>query len=306
MIYTVTLNPSIDFIVKVADFQLGALNRSDDDMKQPGGKGINVSRVLSRLGKPSVATGFIGGFTGEFIEQGLRKENIVTRFVRVNEETRINIKLKTGTETEINGAGPRVIEQQLEELIEKIKELKENDYLVLAGSVPRTVPSDIYSQLMEIAQKSGAKVIVDTSGEPLLEAIERKPYLIKPNHHELGELFSNEVKTIDEAIPLAQRLLDKGVENIIVSFASKGALLMNKDLCIHATVPKGEVVNSVGAGDTVVASFLAYLEDTNDSLRAFQYAIAAGSATAFSNEFCTKEDIERLVLEIDLTPKKRG
>ncbi|OLO40203.1 1-phosphofructokinase [Alkalihalophilus pseudofirmus] len=306
MIYTVTLNPSIDFIVKVDNFQLGELNRSAEEMKQPGGKGINVSRVLSRLGKRSVATGFIGGFTGDFIEKSLKQEDITSRFVHVKEDTRINIKLKTEKETEINGLGPNVSEDQLNQLKQIISELQANDYLVLAGSVPKTLTSDIYVQLMEIGEQRRAKIIIDTSGEPFVQAVEKNPFLIKPNHHELGELFSTEINMIDEAIPLAQQLLDKGVENIIVSFAAKGALFMNKDHCVHGSVPKGEVVNSVGAGDTVVATFLAYLEDTNDRLKAFQYAIAAGSATAFSKDFCTQELIEKLVKEVELTPKKRG
>ena len=281
MIYTVTLNPSIDFIVKVNDFKIGALNRSHEEIKQPGGKGINVSRVLSRLGKASTATGFIGGFTGDYIEQSLKEEKIATHFIRVNEDTRINIKLKTETETEINGVGPKVSTEQLEQLKETMSQLKVNDYLVLAGSVPNTLSSDIYIELIEMAQRRGANVIVDTSGKPLLQVIESKPFLIKPNHHELGELFNTKIETVDEAIPLAEQLLSKGVENIIVSFASKGALLINKDYCVHGSVPKGEVINSVGAGDSVVATFLAYLQDTNDRLQAFQYAIAGGSSTSF-------------------------
>ncbi|WP_209123911.1 1-phosphofructokinase [Alkalihalobacillus sp. BA299] len=306
MIYTVTLNPSIDFIVNVENFKLGELNRSDTEIKQPGGKGINVSRVLTRLGKRSTATGFIGGFTGDFIEQRMKQEDIATRFVHVNEDTRINIKLKTETETEINGAGPEILEQHIAELKEIISELQAGDCLVLAGSVPKTLTSDIYLQLMQIGEQRGAKVIVDTSGDALERIIEKKPFLIKPNHHELGELFSTKVDAIEDAVPLAERLLDKGVENIIVSFASKGALFLNKDHCVHGSVPKGEVINSVGAGDTVVATFLAYLDDTNDNLQAFQNAIAAGSATAFSNGFCTKESIEKLVAEVELTPIKRG
>ncbi|PLT29429.1 1-phosphofructokinase [Peribacillus deserti] len=300
MIYTVTLNPSIDFIVEVEDFQLDTLNRMKREAKFPGGKGINVSRVLSRLGSENIALGFVGGFTGSFIETFLKKENVKMDFTTVDEDTRINIKLKTGKETEINGLGPNITEENYRELINKIERLENTDTLVLAGSVPPSVPSDFYQSITKICSKRGVKVVVDTSGPSLLEAVKHRPFLIKPNHHELGELFSVKIKTIKDAAFYAKKLVEAGAQNVIVSMAGDGAVLQTEDKAYTASIPQGKVVNSVGSGDSLVAGFTGVYTKTNDLLQGFKYGIAAGSATAFSTDLCQKEDIEALLPKVQI------
>ncbi|WPK13731.1 1-phosphofructokinase [Lysinibacillus louembei] len=301
MIYTMTLNPSIDFIVEVADFEVGILNKIQKEAKFPGGKGINVSQVLKRLGTDNKALGFVGGFTGDYIVDSLKQRGIVTDFVEVQEDTRINIKLKTGQETEINGQGPTIQEPELTALLNKIDALTANDVLVLAGSIPQSLPVTIYETLASIATKKGAKVVADTTGEVLLNVLPNKPFLIKPNHHELGELFDVKIETVEEAVPYGKRLVEMGAQHVIVSMAGAGALLFSKDVALYANVPKGVLKNSVGAGDSVVAGFLSNYFRTGDVQQAFKYGVASGSATAFSPELCTQQEVEELLPQIKLT-----
>jgi 1-phosphofructokinase len=307
MIYTCTLNPSVDYVVHVQDFQLGELNRMSLDVKYPGGKGINVSRVLKRAGVESKALGFIGGFTGSYVEEFLNEEGISTNFIHVNGDSRINIKLKTDeTETEINGQGPEVSNDQVRQLIKQVESLQNDDVLVLAGSIPSSLPSDFYSKLTKIAKKQGAKVVVDASGKVLLDIVEQGPFFIKPNHHELGELFDVTIKTPEEAIPYGQRLLELGAENVAISMAGKGALLITKEAIYQASVPKGTVKNSVGAGDSLVAGYLADYLQKGDVVEAFRTGVATGSATAFSLELCTQEDVERLIPKVEIKKIRLG
>lgn len=301
MIYTMTLNPSIDFIVEVADFEVGILNKIQKEAKFPGGKGINVSQVLKRLGTDNKALGFVGGFTGDYIVDSLKQRGIVTDFVEVQEDTRINIKLKTGQETEINGQGPTIREPELTALLNKIDALTANDVLVLAGSIPQSLPVTIYETLASIATKKGAKVVADTTGEVLLNVLPNKPFLIKPNHHELGELFDVKIETVKEAVPYGKRLVEMGAQHVIVSMAGAGALLFSEDVALYANVPKGVLKNSVGAGDSVVAGFLSNYFRTGDVQQAFKYGVASGSATAFSPELCTQQEVEELLPQIKLT-----
>ncbi|MCM2532322.1 1-phosphofructokinase [Neobacillus pocheonensis] len=300
MIYTCTLNPSVDYVVHVQDFQLGDLNRMSYDVKFPGGKGINVSRVLKRAGVESEALGFIGGFTGAYVEECLKEEGISTNFIHVNGDSRINIKLKTKSETEINGQGPVISNEQVRKLIKQVENLQNDDVLVLAGSIPSSLPSDFYTKLSKIAKKQGAKVVVDVSGKVLLDIVEQGPFFIKPNHHELGELFDVTIETPEEAIPYGQRLLELGAENVAISMAGKGALLITRKAIYQATVPKGNVKNSVGAGDSLVAGFLATIINNGEIVEAFRRGVASGSATAFSLELCTQEDVERLIPKIEI------
>ena len=300
MIYTCTLNPSVDYVVQVQEFQLGDLNRMSFDAKYPGGKGINVSRVLKRAGVESKALGFIGGFTGSFVEGFLREEGIPANFIHVNGDSRINIKLKTETETEINGQGPEITNDQFGQLVKQIEGLENSDILVLAGSIPSSLPSDLYIKLSKLAKNQGAKVVVDVSGKVLLDIVDQKPFFIKPNHHELGELFDTTIETPEEAIPYGQRLLELGAENVAISMAEKGALLVTKDAVYQASVPKGTVKNSVGAGDSLVAGFLAAWLQKSDIVEAFRTGVASGSATAFSLELCTQEDVLRLIPEVEI------
>ncbi|WP_066368448.1 1-phosphofructokinase [Neobacillus fumarioli] len=300
MIYTLTLNPSVDYIVKLEDFQLGQLNRSMNETKYPGGKGINVSRVLNQFGIKSKALGFVGGFTGGYIEQYLAKEQIASDFIKVTDDTRINVKLKTGQETEINANGPIISEENLQKLIEQIKNLGNNDLLVLAGSIPATLPETVYEELVKICKKTGTEFIVDAEGDLLTKVLPYRPFLIKPNHYELGELFDQVISTPEEVIPYGRKLIEMGAQNVIVSLADQGAVFLNETTALIATVPHGEVRNSVGAGDSMVAGFLAEYLKTGDFSSAFRFSVASGSATAFSMGLCTREKVNELIPQVQI------
>lgn len=301
MIYTCTLNPSVDYVMKVDDFRIGELNRATHTVIFPGGKGINVSRVLKRLGVDNTAFGFVGGFTGAFIEQELSRENIRFDFVKVLGDTRINIKLKSGEETEINGQGPTISPEFADELMGKIQSLQPDDVLVLAGSIPSSLPSGFYGKIVKTAKEANVKVVVDTSGPALKQLIEAKPFLVKPNHKELGELFDTVLHSKADAIVYGRRLVELGVENVIVSMAGDGAFFFNKEVTLFAEAPKGVVRNSVGAGDSMVAGFLAAYTSGKSVEKAFAYSVATGSATAFSEDLCTKEKVEQLLHEVKVT-----
>ncbi|MFK9092942.1 1-phosphofructokinase [Bacillus salipaludis] len=300
MIYTLTLNPSVDYIVQLDRFHVGELNRTVNETKFPGGKGINVSRVLNQFGTNSKALGFVGGFTGTYVEQFLQNEQIDTDFVQVEGDTRINIKLKTGKESEINANGPKIAQHHFILLKEKIQQLGPDDLLVLAGSIPATLPAKTYEELVLICRKCGANFVVDAEGELLKKVLPYEPFLIKPNHHELGELFETTISSVEEVIPYGKKLIERGAKNVIVSLADKGAVLINENTSLMAKVPKGEVKNSVGAGDSMVAGFLAAYKKTLNIEEAFRYSVAAGSATAFSLGLCTKEKVEELLPQVQL------
>ncbi|MFP3722455.1 1-phosphofructokinase [Niallia circulans] len=300
MIYTLTLNPSVDYIIEVKEVHLGELNRLEKTSKFAGGKGINVSRVLKKMGVPSKALGFVGGFTGSFIETQLLSEMIEADFVKVEEDTRINVKLKTDTETELNANGPTISEEKFQELKEKIASLTSEDLLVLAGSVPSTLPKTTYEELVKICHANNVSFVVDAEGELLKAVLPYQPFLIKPNHHELGELFGVTISTPEEAIPYGKKLLEMGAQNVIVSLAGDGAVLITQHEEIISTVPKGQVKSSVGAGDSMVAGFLSKYKETQDIKESFRYSIASGSATAFSIGLCTKEKVEELLPQVQV------
>ncbi|MFB5194411.1 1-phosphofructokinase [Neobacillus sp. KR4-4] len=300
MIYTLTLNPSVDYIVKLESFQLGELNRTVEEAKFPGGKGINVSTVLKHFGTSSIALGFIGGFTGAYIEQYLQKELIETDFVQVDEDTRINVKLKTGQESEINANGPKITAENFSLLKQKIKKLSADDLLVLAGSIPSSLPKTTYEELVKICSESSAQFVVDAEGDLLKKVLPYRPLLIKPNHHELGELFDATITNAEEVIPFGKRLVEMGAKNVIISLAGEGAVLINSETTLLAEVPKGEVKNSVGAGDSMVAGFLAAYVKTRNIEEAFRYSVASGSATAFSLGLCTKEKVGELLPQVHI------
>jgi 1-phosphofructokinase len=303
MIYTITLNPSVDYIMELEDFQKGGLNRALNESAFPGGKGINVSRVLYRLEVSSVALGFAGGFTGNFIETFLKDEGINTDFVNVEEMSRINIKVKADDETEINANGPEIKEDYLVELLDKIRTLTSEDILILAGSIPKTVPKNFYKVIAEQCEKQGTKIVIDAEKSLLESVLPFKPFLIKPNHHELGEIFDTEIKTEEDAIYYGRLLKKKGVQNVIVSMAEKGALLFTGDNVFYSDVPKGELKSSVGAGDSTVAGFIAGMVNGLDIKEAFRLGTASGSATAFSIGLCTKEKIDSLLNKINIIEK---
>ncbi|MBC2581731.1 1-phosphofructokinase [Clostridium sp. DJ247] len=301
MIYTITFNPSIDYVIRVENFKPGEVNRVADENKYPGGKGINVSRVLNNLGVKNKALGFIGGFTGQFIKISLENEGIDTDFIEVASDTRINVKLKSNEETEINGAGPAISEKDLDNLFNKIELLNSDDFLVLAGNVQKSLPTNIYSLIQEKCSSKKVKIIVDTTGEALTSTLKYNPFLIKPNNHELGEIFNVELKTREEIIHYAQKLREMGAENVVISMAGEGALLICGKGVYHASPAKGTVKNSVGAGDSLIAGFLAKYSQTLDIIEAFRWGAASGSATAFSMDLCKKEDVEKLLPQVKVT-----
>lgn len=300
MIYTLTLNPSIDYIVNVTSFEKGKVNRTDSDFKFVGGKGINVSKVLNNFNIKSIALGFIGGFTGEYIDKTLKTEGIETDFIYVAEDSRINVKLKSSEETEINGLGPKITKENLDSLMSKLELLKEGDILVLAGSIQNTLPRDLYLSIQEKVCSHNVKVVIDTSGKALTESLKNKPFLIKPNNHEIEEVFNVKIEDEQTLIHYGKKLLDMGAENVIISRAENGALLINKDGTFKGNCPKGIVVNSVGAGDSLVGGFLADYSTDGDIIKAFKTGIAAGSASAFSMELCRKCEVENLLKMINI------
>jgi len=300
MIYTITFNPSIDYIVEVKDFQVGEVNRVDTDYKYPGGKGINVSRVLNNLGIKNKAMGFIGGFTGAYVKSFLENEGVDTAFIDVKGDTRINTKLKSALETEINGIGPKIEKEDLEKLLMKLDTLTADDFLVLAGNVQSSLPVDIYAQIQERCKDKNVKVLVDTTGEALTCTLKHKPFLIKPNNHELSDIFNIEINSQEEVIKYGRELLNLGAENVIVSMAAKGAMLICSEGVYHAEAPRGQVKNSVGAGDSLIGGFLAKYSQSYDVVEAFKWGIASGSATAFSVDLCKKQGVEKLLDEVKI------
>lgn len=297
MIYTVTFNPSLDYVIQVDKLVPGEINRTTHEAVYPGGKGNNVSVILSNLGHSSKALGFTAGFTGEALENMLKEFGCDTAFIRLPEgSTRINVKINAGEETEINGQGPVITEEAQSALFEQLDALKEEDILVLAGSIPNTLPSDIYERILEHLQGRGIHFMVDATKELLLKVLKYHPFLIKPNNHELGEMFGVTLKTRDEIVTYAKKLQEMGAENVLVSMAGDGAILLTEDGIIYkAKPPKGKVLNSVGAGDSMVAGFLTGYLNTGDYEKAFRLGVVTGSATAFQYWLATKEDIVALM-----------
>lgn len=297
MIYTVTFNPSLDYVIQVDKLVPGEINRTTHEAVYPGGKGNNVSVILSNLGHSSKALGFTAGFTGEALENMLKEFGCDTAFIRLPEgSTRINVKINAGEETEINGQGPVITEEAQQALFEQLDALKKEDILVLAGSIPNTLPSDIYERILEHLQGRGIHFVVDATKELLLKVLKYHPFLIKPNNHELGEMFGVTLKTRDEIVTYAKKLQEMGAENVLVSMAGDGAILLTEDGIIYkAKPPKGKVLNSVGAGDSMVAGFLTGYLNTGDYEKAFRLGVVTGSATAFQYWLATKEDIVALM-----------
>ncbi|MFG6329025.1 MAG: 1-phosphofructokinase [Lachnospiraceae bacterium] len=302
MIYTVTFNPSLDYIVSVPDFKLGFTNRTDSELMLPGGKGINVSIVLKNLGTESTALGFMAGFTGDEISRKVESMGVKADFIKTSQGiSRINLKLKSIDGTEINGRGPDIGHEQVELLLQKLDRLQEGDALVLAGSIPASIPDSIYRDIMKSLDGKGILVVVDATKDLLVNVLEYHPFLVKPNNHELGEIFDVTLETKEEVIPYAKKLQEKGARNVLVSMAGKGAVLAAEDGTVYkAPAPEGELKNAVGAGDSMVAGFLAGWLARKEYKHAFCMGVATGSASAFSENLATKEEAEEVYRRVIL------
>ena len=297
MIYTITFNPALDYVITVDHFQQGLVNRVCEEHIFCGGKGINVSAILKELGYESEALGFVAGFTGDEIVRRAKSEyDIKTDFIKVEKGmSRINVKMRSDEETEINGMGPDIQPEDIQELFNQLDTLTEKDVLVISGSIPSTLPDTMYEQIIERVQEKKIKVVVDATNNLLLKVLKYKPFLIKPNNHELGEIFNVELNTRDEVIPYAKKLQEMGAQNVLISMAGQGAVLVSdNNEVIQSNAPKGTVVNSVGAGDSMVAGFLTGYLETGNYKKAFINGLCCGSASAFQVGLATKEDVENV------------
>lgn len=300
MIYTVTLNPAVDYYISMKDFEEGRLNLIDNGYTLPGGKGINVSKVLKNFGVGSTALGFAGGFTGDFIRKNLKEYKIKDELVELKEDTRINIKMRTEKdESEIAGRSPKISDEEYKNFLETIKKIKSGDILVLSGSVPNSLNPRVYEKIISIVP-DGVKVVLDTRGEPFKYAIQKGVYLTKPNNVELGEFFNEKYESIDEIIEAGKKLREMGSENVIISLGKNGSILITEKGVWIGNVPKGELVSSVGSGDSMVAGTLYGLIKGMDILDSYKYGIASGSATAFTEGLTTFSDMQKLLNDINI------
>lgn len=297
MIYTVTFNPALDYVMKVNELQSKDINRTESEEIYYGGKGINVSVILSRLGIENKALGFLAGFSGKQIELMLNEEGIKNDFVYLKKGyTRINVKIKAEKEYDVNAQGPKIEQDDVDLLLDKLLDLKEGDGIVLAGSIPNSLPNDIYEKILKELSDKNIISVVDATGDLLLNVLKYKPFMIKPNHHELGEIFGVEIKNLEEIEFYAKKLQEMGAKNVLVSMAKDGAALVDENGVLHkiGSAP-GKMVNSVGCGDSMVAGFIAGYLKTSDYDYALKLGTACGSATAFSNSLATKEEIENIM-----------
>lgn len=300
MIYTLTLNPSLDYISFVDTFTVGTINRTSNQLIFPGGKGINVSLVLKNFGYESTALGFPAGFSGKEIARLLKEREINTDFTFLTEGcSRINLKIKSDKETELNGPGPFVPKSALCDLFDKLKRLSSEDYLVLSGSLPKGVPENIYSIIMDALRDASPKVIIDTTGNALTDTLKYRPFLVKPNNHELSDIFNAVVTTRKEALIYGQKLVDMGAQNVLVSMGKDGAVFVSETgMTFETDAPKGELINSVGAGDSMVAGFLYEYIKSSDFEKSFRTAVCFGSASAFCEGMATPEKVNELYVQL--------
>lgn len=302
MIYTVTFNPAIDYVIGVENLQPGMTNRSSYEQLLPGGKGLNVSTILNNLGIANTALGFIAGFTGKEIKRSFEELGGKSDFIELKEGlSRINVKIKSDTETEINAVGPTIDNDAISELLKKLNTLKDGDALILAGSIPISLSDSLYSDIMKMLSDRDIMIAVDATKDLLINVLEHKPFLVKPNNHELGEIFGVTLKKRDEVVPYAKKLQGKGAKNVLISMAGEGAVLITEtgDV-LMSEAPRGTVKNSVGAGDSMVAGFIAGWCEKHDYAHAFKMGLSAGSASAFSEMLATKKEIEQVYNSFEL------
>ena len=301
MIYTVTFNPSLDYIISMKGFEMGKTNRTTKEQMLAGGKGINVSTVLKNLGVDNAALGFVAGFTGSEIERMAKESGIICNFITLKEgNSRINVKMKDYDGTEINGMGPVIDERAVEQLRDQLRKLGQGDILVLAGSIPNCISDSIYRDIMSELKDKGIHFVVDATKDLLLNVLEFHPFLIKPNNHELGEIFGVELNSRESVVPYAKKLQRMGARNVLISMAGQGAVLLDENQSVYSLpAPKGTLVNAVGAGDSMVAGFIAGWTEKQDYYHAFKMGVSAGSASAFSELLATKEEIHKVYESIE-------
>ena len=301
MIYTITFNPALDYISQVENFEIGKINRTKTEKILPGGKGLNVSTVLKNLGIESTALGFIAGFTGDELKTDIEQRGIKTNFIKVKEGiTRINVKISSKEETALNGNGPEITEEDIQKLLERIEKIKNEDIVILAGNIPKCINNNIYEIICKTLEQNDVRFIVDATKELLMNVLKYKPFLIKPNKEELEETFKEKIDTKEEIVAHAKKLQSMGAQNVLISLGGDGAILVTtNDEVYFSKAPKGKVVNTVGAGDSMVAGFIAGYEKSGDFEQAFKMGIATGSASAFSMNLATAEEVASLLKEIN-------
>ena len=301
MIYTITFNPALDYISQVDNFEIGKINRTKTEKILVGGKGLNVSTVLKNLGIENTALGFIAGFTGEELKKKIKQKGIKTDFIKVRDGiTRINVKINSQVETALNGNGPNITEENIKELLEKINNIKTKDVVILAGNIPRCINNNIYEIICKKLKQSKVKFVVDATKELLINVLKYEPFLIKPNKEELEEIFMEKINSKEDIIKHAKQLQKMGAQNVLISLGGEGAILVTHDKKdYYLKAPKGKVINTVGAGDSMVAGFIAGYEKSGDFEKAFKMGIATGSASAFSMELATEKEVAHLLKEID-------
>lgn len=301
MIYTITFNPALDYISQVNNFEIGKINRTEKEKILPGGKGLNVSTVLKNLGIKSTALGFIAGFTGEELKRNIEQRGIKTDFIKVKKGiTRINVKISSKEETALNGNGPDIDTEDINELLEKIEQINSKDTVILAGNIPKCINNDIYEIICKKLECKKVRFVVDATKELLMNVLKYKPFLIKPNKEELEETFKEKIETKEDIIVHAKKLQKMGAQNVLISLGGEGAILVtkeNKEYFLNA--PKGKVLNTVGAGDSMVAGFIAGYEKSGEFEYAFKMGVATGSASAFSMNLATAEEVANLLKEIN-------
>lgn len=300
MIYTLTLNPSIDYVLRVDEFLDGETLRSNTEEKYPGGKGIMVSKLLKNLGEKSVNIGFLGGFTGDFIRKKLNDLGIEEDFTRIEDDSRINVKLKYETETEINAQGPQIKEEEIEEFLNYLDQLQEDDFVIISGSIPKSLGDDFYRVIVNLLEMNNVRFALDTSGKKLFKLSSYKPFLVKPNKKELEEIFDDEIDSDEKIIKYARKLIDQGAENVIVSLGKDGSIFVDNSIAYKAKPIEGKLINSVGSGDSMVAGYIYGYMKGLSKIDSYKLAVSCGSATAFSPDIAEKELIYKILEKVEV------